>query len=98
MYAQLTTLPGRLTRLVCLLSAAYMFFKIFTLAIKGLFQGDAGVLAVPLLWICVVLIGPNVVAQVYLMNMCLGSGATNFVVPAYTAASACTTANASPAA
>ena len=68
-----------------LIGISYMFFKIFTLAIKGLFQGDVGVLGVPLLWICVVLIGPNVVAQVYLMNMCLGSGATNFVVPTYTA-------------
>ena len=62
-----------------------MFFKIFTLAIKGLFKADWGVLGLPLVWVCVALIGPNVVAQVYLMNMCLGSGSTNFVVPAYTA-------------
>ena len=42
-----------------------MFFKIFTLAIKGLFNGDVAVLAMPLIWICVVLIGPNVVAQAH---------------------------------
>lgn len=46
-----------------LIGLSYMFFKIFTLAIKGLFRGDTGVLAVPLLWVSVVLIGPNVVAQ-----------------------------------
>ena len=44
-----------------------MFFKIFTLAIKGLATGDASVLGVPLLWVCVVLIGPNVVAQAIVM-------------------------------
>ncbi|KAL1496108.1 hypothetical protein AB1Y20_014733 [Prymnesium parvum] len=68
-----------------LIGISYMFFKIFMDTFKALFSGDVAVLGLPLVWICVGLIGPNVVAQVFLMNMCLGSGATNFVVPALTA-------------
>lgn len=66
-----------------LASYSLTMFKVIMTALRRVACGDMEPTKYVIVWLCVVLLGPCSVSQIYSLNVTMGSGGTNYIFPCF---------------